>query len=108
MLEVSPDPFIRVQLGRVAGQRDDLDPVRRRGAIDRAPNHPAAERLLLAALGDPAGEVRRAAVRALARRGGVAASRAIATVSGYDPSPAVRAEAVTALAQLLRRHEPER
>ena len=84
------------------------DPVRRRGAIDRAPNHPAAERLLLVALGDPAGEVRRAAVRALARRGGVAASRAIATVSGYDPSPAVRAEAVTALAQLLRRHEPER
>ena len=83
------------------------DPVRRRGAIDRAPNHPAAERVLIAALGDPAGEVRRAAVRALARRGGITASRAIATVSGRDPSPAVRAEAVTALAAILRRDRPE-
>jgi len=92
-----------LQLARLAEALRSSDPARRLAAVNRAPNHPGVLRLLDFALDDPAGEVRRAAVRALARLGGPAASGAIIRVSTQDPSPAVRAEAVTALGGLLRR-----
>jgi HEAT repeat protein len=84
------------------------DPAVRARAIARARLSPGAEDVLIEALGDPDPDVRREAVRALARTEGRRATGALLEVSSGDVSVAVRAEAVAALGRiLLARGGPE-
>jgi HEAT repeat protein len=81
----SPDPRVRAETiartGRVAG----------------------VEPLLIGALQDAEPAVRRAAVRALARRQGPATARALIRTASADPASPVRLEAVAAIGRLLQR-----
>jgi HEAT repeat protein len=84
------------------------DPRVRARAIARARASPGTEDVLIDALRDPDPEVRREAVRALARTEGRKATGALMEVSEGDVSVAVRAEAVAALGRiLLARLPPE-
>jgi HEAT repeat protein len=84
------------------------DPAVRARAIARARLSPGAEDVLIEALGDADPDVRREAVRALARTEGRKATGALLEVSSGDVSVAVRAEAVAALGRiLLARRGPE-
>jgi HEAT repeat protein len=74
----------------------------RAAAVLDAPNLPGVEELILSALADPAPEVRRAAVQALARIGGPRGVRALMDAARSDLSPFVRAEAVAVLGRILR------
>jgi hypothetical protein len=67
---------------------------------------PATKRRLLTALSDSHDSVRAEALRGLGSTGEVVARHAIMDVMVRDPSPSVRAEAVTALAALLRGQRP--
>ena len=68
--------------------------------LSRARYEPGMEQVILSSLRDPADLVRRAAIRALARMG-VPGSAAALTEATLDVSPAVRAEAVVALGEVL-------
>jgi HEAT repeat protein len=94
--------------GDLPGLRDALasnDAPTRAAAVLRTPNVAGAEELVVAALSDPAPEVRRAAVQALARFGGPRGLRAIMRAVTHDPVPAVRAEAVAALGKMVRHRD---
>jgi HEAT repeat protein len=58
--------------------------------------------MLVVALGDGSSRVRRAAARAIGRIDGPLATRALLERSSADLSPAVRAEAASALGRILR------
>jgi HEAT repeat protein len=75
----------------------------RAGALTRNAGGDETEEMALSALVDEYPQVRREAVRALARLGGHRASVALATRATEDPSAEVREEAVSALAALLSR-----
>ena len=75
-------------------------------AVRRVLPGPGVVQAVVEALGDPAAEVRVAAIHALARLGGPVGSRALLGVSVEDPSPTVRAEAVAALGRELNRATP--
>jgi HEAT repeat protein len=64
------------------------------------------EEVLIESLGDPAAEVRAAAVRALSRLEGRRATEALIEVSAGDVSVLVRAEAVAALGKILQARVP--
>jgi len=81
----------------------DDDPFVRAGALSRAGDGPDAFDVAGEALADDFPQVRREAVRALARIGGPVAGRALAETLAHDPSSEVREEAVAALAALLAR-----
>src|SRR5207249_4502153 len=88
----------------VLGLTDALaskDASTRAASVRRTPNLPGADDAALAALSDPAPEVRRAAVQVLARLGRRRGVQAIMETAVQDPAPAVRAEAVAALGRLL-------
>ena len=82
------------------------DPAVRARAIARARPSPGTEDVLIDALADPDPDVRREAVRALARTEGRKATGALIEVSAGDMSEAVRAEAVAALGRILLAHTP--
>ena len=82
------------------------DPAVRARAIARARPSPGTEDVLIDALADPDPDVRREAVRALARTEGRKATSALIEVSAGDISVAVRAEAVAALGRILLAHTP--
>jgi len=82
--------------------RDD-DPFVRVGVLSRAGDSPDALDVATEALSDDFPQVRREAVRALARIGGPVAGRALSDTLAHDPSSEVREEAVAALAALLAR-----
>jgi hypothetical protein len=82
----------------------DTDPFVRVGALSLVSDPPALEPAI-AALDDDYPQVRREAVRALARLGGSRAGRALVAAVAQDPSAEVREEAVAALAALLERTE---
>jgi polysaccharide biosynthesis protein PelF len=82
----------------------DTDPFVRVGALSLVSDPPAVEPAI-AALDDDYPQVRREAVRALARLGGSKAGRALVAAVAQDPSAEVREEAVAALAALLGRAE---
>ena len=82
------------------------DPAVRARAIARARPSPGTEDVLIEALSDPDPNVRREAVRALARTEGRKATGALIEVSAGDVSVAVRAEAVAALGRILLAHTP--
>ena len=82
------------------------DPAVRARAIARARPTPGTEDVLIDALADPDPDVRREAVRALARTEGRKATGALIEVSAGDVSVAVRAEAVAALGRILLAHMP--
>lgn len=77
------------------------DPGVRAHAIQRARPEPGIQEALIEALRDPSADVRRAAVRALARLQGPRATRALIQVSTGDLSVSVRTEAVAALGRIL-------
>jgi len=83
------------------------DPAVRARGIARARPSPGAEDVLIDALADPDPDVRREAVRALARTEGRKATGALIEVSAGDVSIAVRAEAVAALGRILLARAPE-
>jgi len=82
------------------------DPAVRARAIAQASPSPGTEDVLIDALSDPDPDVRREAVRALARTEGRKATGALIEVSAGDVSVAVRAEAVAALGRILLAHTP--
>src|SRR5205085_12117034 len=92
--------------GEDAGLREalaDPDPFVRVRALGGSDAEEGAVRAIAFALGDDYPMVRREAVRALSRAGGsMAAARALLDAAAHDPSAEVRAEAVTALAGILR------
>jgi HEAT repeat protein len=90
-----------VGLGELRAALSSTDPARRVSALSRARMEAGVDDVMISALGDANEEVRRAAVRALARIGTAPATRALATAASRDLSPAVRAEAVAALGRLL-------
>jgi HEAT repeat protein len=77
------------------------DPAARARAIPRARPEPGVMEALIDALRDTSPDVRRAAVRALARMRGPRATRELIRVIADDLSAVVRAEAVAALGRLL-------
>jgi len=77
------------------------DPAVRARAIPRVREEPGVQDALIEALRDASADVRRAAVRTLARLQGSGATRALIHVSTNDLSVAVRAEAVAALGRIL-------
>jgi HEAT repeats len=80
-------------------------------AIRRTRPAPGLESVLLEALSDPEGEVRLAAVEAIARWGGTRARRGLVRMAASDPWPPVRARSMEALGDILVRltgeDEPE-
>ena len=82
------------------------DPAVRARGIARARPSAGAEDVLIDALADPDPDVRREAVRALARTEGRKATGALIEVSAGDVSIAVRAEAVAALGRILLARAP--
>jgi HEAT repeat protein len=81
--------------------------VARSDALRRALPGPGVEGAVIEALGDPAVEVRVAAVHALGRLGGPMGVRALLAVASTDPAPTVRVEALSALSRELRRRAEE-
>jgi HEAT repeat protein len=77
------------------------DPAVRARAISRVGEEPGVQDALIGALRDASAEVRREAVRTLARLQGAGAARALIHVSTSDMSAFVRAEAVAALGRIL-------
>jgi HEAT repeat protein len=77
------------------------DPAIRARAIARVREEPGVQDALIEALRDASAEVRRAAVRTLARLQAPGTTRALIHVSSNDLSVAVRAEAVAALGRIL-------
>jgi HEAT repeat protein len=77
------------------------DPSVRARAIPRVRPEPGVQETLLEALRDTAPDVRRAAVRTLARLGGPGVTGALVQVSANDLTVSVRAEAVSALGRIL-------
>lgn len=77
------------------------DPSVRARAIPRARPEPGVVDVLIEALRDASPDVRRAAVRALARTRGPKATREIVRLSADDLSVSVRVEAVAALGRIL-------
>jgi HEAT repeat protein len=77
------------------------DPSVRARAIPRVRPEPGVQEALIEALRDASPDVRRAAIRALARLPGPRAARALIQVSTDDLSVTVRAEAVAALGKIL-------
>lgn len=78
------------------------DPAVRAHALDAVALGPGVEEMLVVALGDGSSRVRRAAARAIGRIDGPLATRALLERSSADLSPAVRAEAASALGRILR------
>lgn len=80
-------------------------------AIRRTRPAPGLESVLLEALADPEGEVRLAAVEAIALWGGTRTRRALVRTAASDPWPPVRARSIDALGDILVRltgeDEPE-
>jgi HEAT repeat protein len=70
-------------------------------AIQAAGSAPGVEGVLIAALADSNELVRVAAIRALAGQGDPKGVRALIRAAAQDPSPRVRAEAVTGLGRIL-------
>lgn len=77
------------------------DPAVRASAIPRVREEAGVQDALVEALRDASADVRRAAVRTLARLGGPGATSALIHVSMNDLSVSVRAEAVAALGRIL-------
>lgn len=90
-----------VGLGELRAALSSADPARRIWALSRVRTGPGVDEVVISGLSDANEEVRRASVRALARIGTAAATRALAAACSRDLSPAVRAEAVAALGRLL-------
>jgi HEAT repeat protein len=90
------------ELARFRDALSSGDPAVRAAAVLRAPNVPGVEDLIVAALDDPAPDVRRAAVQTIGRLGGARGVRALMEVCRRDLVAAVRAEAVAVLGRIVR------
>lgn len=77
------------------------DPAVRARAIPRVRPEPGVQEALIEALRDPSADVRRAAVRGLARLRGPMVTRALISLSTDDLAVSVRAEAVAAIGRIL-------
>jgi HEAT repeat protein len=77
------------------------DPGVRARAIPRVREEPGVQEALIEALRDVSPDVRRAAVRALARLEGPRVTRELVRVSMDDLSVSVRAEAIAVLGRIL-------
>ena len=77
------------------------DPAVRARAIAGIRAEPGVQEVLIEALRDASADVRRAAVRALARLQGPMAARVLIQISMEDLAVSVRAEAVAALGRIM-------
>ena len=77
------------------------DPAVRARAIAKVRTEPGIQEALIEALRDASADVRRAAVRALARLQGPMAARVLVQISTEDLAVSVRAEAVAALGRIM-------